>query len=180
MVQFLIFHGVEIKGSGGGFALYEAIKNGYFDIAQMLISNGADPKEDWGYEPNINIATKYNHKEIVELLISYGVNLNSISHPGQTSLHYAIKHNYEEIAEILIKNGADLNIRDSYDQTALHFASISNMQEIIKLLISHGADVNLKDSKGKTAFDYLLGSEINKECIEAFISHGANLHAKDS
>ncbi|EAY05423.1 hypothetical protein TVAG_197240 [Trichomonas vaginalis G3] len=56
----------------------------------------------------LHIATAYNSKEIVELLISYGANIDEKDNGGQTTLHIAVGYNCKEIAELLILHGANI------------------------------------------------------------------------
>ena len=75
----------------------------------------------------LHYAAKKNSKDILELLISKGADMNAktrditdddkcwiVVHPGgKTPLHYAADYNSKEIGEILISKGADINAIDS-------------------------------------------------------------------
>jgi ankyrin repeat protein len=50
-------------------------------------------------------AAKYGRKEIVELLIAKGADVNARMMNGWTPLDNAIKHNHPEIADLLRKHG---------------------------------------------------------------------------
>jgi ankyrin repeat protein len=84
-------------------------------------------------------------KEIAELLIAKGADVNAESQRGSTPLHEAASSGHKEIAELLIANGANVNARNNYKWTPLHYAAVRSDKEIIELLIAEGADVNAKD-----------------------------------
>ena len=50
-------------------------------------------------------AAGYGHKEIAELLIASGANVNANDEDGKTPLDYAIEFNQTEIADLLRKHG---------------------------------------------------------------------------
>ncbi|EAX95437.1 ankyrin repeat protein, putative [Trichomonas vaginalis G3] len=54
----------------------------------------------------LHIATKYNNKEFVELLISYGAYVNEKNNRGKTSLEIAKRNNCEGIVKLLVSHGA--------------------------------------------------------------------------
>jgi cytohesin len=49
------------------------------------------------------------HKEIAELLISEGADVNAKADGGGTPLHQAAYEGHKEVAELLIAKGADAN-----------------------------------------------------------------------
>ncbi|EAX99000.1 ankyrin repeat protein, putative [Trichomonas vaginalis G3] len=115
------------------------------------------------YCPHVNIivngltalqrASCDNCKEIAELLISHGANINETGNNEKTALYYATLNNCKETAEVLISHGAIIDYKDRYGRTALHNAAMTNNKEIALLLISHGANINEKDYHGDTALD---------------------------
>ena len=62
----------------------------------------------------LHIALNYNRKEIANLLIENGADLNSRDKINYwTPIHYAaIKNNNLENSNLLIKNGAELDVKD--------------------------------------------------------------------
>ena len=82
---------------------------------------------DEGGKKPLHYAAEKNSKEIGELLISKGADLNPktqertnfigtvIDEGGQKPLHYAAENNSKEIGELLILKGADINAKDIID-----------------------------------------------------------------
>ena len=57
----------------------------------------------------LHFATFKGHKEIAELLIAKGADLNAKDKKGRTPLFGAAQDGQKEIAELLIAKGADVN-----------------------------------------------------------------------
>ena len=105
-----------------------------------------------GWTP-LHSAARQGHKEIVELLIANGTDVNSRDSTSKSSLHDAALEGHKEIVELLIIKGADLNAKSRYYGTPLHVAAGIGHKEIVELLITNGADVNVKDGFGRTPLD---------------------------
>ena len=100
------------------------------------------------------LASSYNHKEKVKLLINSKVDLNKRNIHGETALIIASYGNHKEIVKLLINSKVDLNIQDNVGMTALMWASEANHKEIVELLIISGADLNIKNKIGIKAIDF--------------------------
>ena len=105
-----------------------------------------------GWTP-LHSAARQGHREIVELLITNGTDVNSRDSTGKSSLHDAALEGHKEIVELLIIKGADLNAESGYYGTPLHVAAGIGHKEIVELLIANGANVNVKDGFGRTPLD---------------------------
>ena len=82
--------------------------DGYTEIAEFLISSGADldlPNR-WGWTDLIR-AARYGQFEIVEILISAGADLDLKNNSDMSALANADYRGYPEIVELLLANGAD-------------------------------------------------------------------------
>jgi len=85
----------------------------------------------------LHLAAIRDHKEIIELLIAEGADLNAKTFGGVTPLHTAAGIGRKEIAELLIANGADVNAK-GFGGTPLDRAIKYNHTEIVDLLRKHG------------------------------------------
>ena len=102
-------------------------------------------------------AAGFGNKEVVEMLITKGADMNAKAEEGWTPLHYATGGNDRGIAELLIANGADLNAKNANDQiTPLHWAAWRGHKEVAELLIAKGSDVNAKRDDVKTPLDLAI------------------------
>jgi len=104
-------------------------------------------------ENALNIAAFGGKKELSELLIKNGADVNFKDVYGITALHSAARTNHPDIIELLIKNKADVNIKNKSDETPLYYASEFNNPDCVKILLTNNADKNAKSTSGKAALE---------------------------
>jgi ankyrin repeat protein len=114
--------------------------------------------------PNLNL---------VNDLISIGVDLEWQDKYGWTLLHYCVRWNRPEIARMLIDAGVNVNNQDKYNETALQLCALDNRPEIARMLIDAGADVNMQAENGWTAL-YYCAIYNNLEIARMLIDAGAD------
>ena len=85
----------------------------------------------------LHLAAQEGHKEIAELLIAKGADLNAKTVGEWTPLHSAASKGQKEIVELLIAEGADVN-EMSFGNTPLYWATHYKYSEIADLLRKHG------------------------------------------
>ena len=92
----------------GKETLHDACDKGDIETVKQHLASGADvnAKDDAFRATPLNWAAFGGHKEIVELLISEGADMNVKCSNQNTPLDVAIKYKRTEIAVILRKHGA--------------------------------------------------------------------------
>ncbi|GIY07919.1 ankyrin-1 [Caerostris darwini] len=156
-----------------------AIKNGHYEVAEILLKNGADPNARYFLGSEINLISPLNTK-FLELLLKYCADPNSRDRTGLTPLMKACRHPQGlESAQILIKHGANVNdmTPERHDnRTVLHYAVLSGNMDTVKLLLKHGAVV-------KFAADYMKPSPLdfailrgNPDMAKLLIDSGADVN----
>ena len=110
----------------------------------------------------LHLAAEYGRKEVAELLIAKGADVNAKEWRGGTPLQYAAQKGHNEVAELLIANSADVNAKTKNGRTPLHSAAYWGRKEVAALLIGKGADVNATDKSGATP----LGGAIRRKHLE--------------
>jgi ankyrin repeat protein len=122
--------------------------------------------------------------EIIELLLSFGPNLEVQDKKGKTVLFYAIGRakDYGSVHWIdhLFKNGAGPNVnhKNKMGSTALHHAARLGYLDGVKFLIDKGADVNVvnNDGYGYTPLAVnILKEEPDKDIIKFLLEKGAKI-----
>ncbi len=156
-------------------SIHDAAAAGDINAVKQHIAAGADVNENVLGTP-LHWATVNGHKEVAELLIAKGADVNAKDAVGNTPLYNTILFNaivevHKEIAELLIQNGADVNAQDKNGNTPLHLAATSGLKEVAELLIANGADVNAKKKFGRTP----LHGAATKGIAELLIAKGADV-----
>jgi ankyrin repeat protein len=136
-----------------------AIANGYLELAELLIVNGADINNQYIYPPILLKLAKYNNVKMVKMLLDNNADVDVSDIEGGTALHYACYNGHEEIVNLLLMNGADINCKDDRGWTPLHVAAQRNQVECIKILLEYGADKNIVDNDGETPIDHCWSDE---------------------
>ena len=133
IVQLLVSKGADI--SPLHFALYMKDEA----KARRLIESGADVnrRTPYGTTP-LDRAVGAGFKDIVELLIAKGANVNAKDNWDWTPLHSAV-YGHKDIVELLIAKGANVKARDGGGRTPLWYAQDKGYTDIVELLRKHGA-----------------------------------------
>ena len=175
------------------------IRKGDCQRVNDCISKGADVniKDRDGRTP-LYEACSGKSKEIVELLISKGADVNaevcydadvpdSVKGKAnvpkrrsiETPLIAAIRWSTDDIARLLILHGADVKAKDEEGWTCMHWAADRNNKVISELLISKGADVNARNNTGETPLHLASYDGING-VPALLIASGAHVNEKDN
>ena len=89
-------------------------------------------------------AVMNGHIPIVQLLISYGADVNDHDEQGFTPLHECANNGDPEMTQFLLDNGARLDVRDDRGMTPLQLAAANGNAKVVELLLERGADINAR------------------------------------
>ena len=94
--------------------------------------------EDKGWTP-LHMAAIGGNKDIAELLIAKGADVNTKDDKGMTPLHWSASTRVKEVTELLLAKGADFNAKDNNGKTPLDLANKAYLgKETADLLRQHG------------------------------------------
>ena len=121
-------------------SLQEAAAIGDIGLVRSLLDKGVgvDSWDDPFKKTALHRAAISNHKDVVELLLAKGADIEAGKFHVGTALHYAAEKCHKEIAELLIANGADVNARNGKGETPMQYAQDKGHTEIVELLRKHG------------------------------------------
>ena len=135
-VRLLLEQGVDKNQIGGLWketAIGIAASNGYLDIVQCLVEQGADvEKTDKDGNTPIIDASHNGHLRVVCYLLEQGANREKAGNGGWTSLHHAAAQGHLEITKLLMVYGADLNARTNYDELPIDVARNEEIKQAIR------------------------------------------------
>uniref|UniRef100_A0A8C8DTE0 Poly [ADP-ribose] polymerase n=1 Tax=Oryzias sinensis TaxID=183150 RepID=A0A8C8DTE0_9TELE len=107
-------------------------------------------------------------KQVTELLLRKGANVNEKNKDFMTPLHVAAERAHNDIMEVLQKHGAKVNALDTLGQTALHRAALAGHLQTCRLLLGYGADASLVSLQGFTAAQ--MGNEAVQQILNGTLS----------
>ncbi|XP_046383815.1 ankyrin-2-like [Ischnura elegans] len=101
----------------------------------------------------IHAAVQVGNVKIIDTLLEYNADVNSVCICGLTALHIAVKEGNEEVVRILLKSCLVIDSQDVNGMTALHHACSEGHSGIVRTLLNHGCDVNITDVNNDTPLD---------------------------
>jgi ankyrin repeat protein len=135
-------------------AFLDAIVASDHKEVQRLLSEGADPnaRDSEHDQAAIILAASFGDREIVEVLIGAGAEVEAPDDSGRTALFFTEVGS--EIFSTLISVGANINARDHEGNTILMNAvskasSATDVEELLKL----GVDPKVRNANGESAVD---------------------------
>jgi ankyrin repeat protein len=211
--------GVEIDeiGSQGHTALMAAAYYGHRSIVNILLAAGANPNllsDDNGLGAGMTALMlaagsffSSNRKQVMQLLIAGGADINQLGAGGKTAIMYAALagSGYADCVEIAIAAGADLDLRDDRGHTVLSSVAAAENYPMFNLLMQAGAStaglesIQLIQAAGAGNIDRvqsLLATKVNLDLdrgaaignaaaaghtkiVELLIRAGANVNLRD-
>lgn len=140
MMKLLVENGAEtaylnLQDENGQTALHAAARDGFFEVAALLIELGANVNaaDDWGDTP-LHLASSSGEFEIVELLLTNSAIVDFVDSKGDTPLFEAIRSENLEIVSTLVSMGADVNFENNCGYSPLEIAIQKNNAAIAEYL----------------------------------------------
>ncbi len=157
-----------------GESIHLAAKAGHIEAVNKHLDMGTDvnEKDDLQMTPLLYADTK----EIAELLIAKGADVDAMDMQGMTPLNMAASAGHTGIAKLLISKGANVNAKDNQGLTPLHRAET---KEITELLIANGAYVIVKKGDNGWTPLHTAARTGRKEVVELLIAKGTDFNAKN-
>lgn len=139
LIDLLVTHGTDLR-------LAEAatfVPTADVQVIRYLFDHGlrADMIGRNGFSPvaYLSRGDKGEHPDKIQLLLDYGVDVNTPASNGKTALHYAATSGHLRVMAVLLAHGADVALRDQKGETALSLARAAGKDAAAALLLQHGA-----------------------------------------
>jgi ankyrin repeat protein len=153
-------------------------------MVALLLANGANVNAQatpprvatfagqphYGETPLTLALLSYNHKEVLELLVTHGADVNIVLNTMDTPLSRAIDRNLTYDVQLLLANGANPDYPVFNGQTAVFRAALAGKTEILKMLLDYGADPNALDIAKHTPMYYID----NEKVLDILRAHGGH------
>ena len=141
-------------------------------IGADAISTLINTENVFGVYP-LSIASLNGCKQIVDLLLANGADVDIVDDVSYTPLHSAVQSGCIEIVKILIKAGCDVDAVNSIDETPLFLAAESGYLNIVEYLVDNEADVEISDYKDNLPL-HAAASNGHLEVVKYLIAKGSD------
>lgn len=169
--------------------LISALNMSKICAARLLIESGANIniKDTFG-NTALKIAYENGLKEVVELLVSKGVDIKELNNISlEDLLINSIKNRHAIRYFLIMKNYSDkidFNYKDKEGNGSLHYAVLINDIGLVQGIIERGGYINLENNKGETPLYFAINQKkIDKLFLLYLLGKGAilkpNLYNKD-
>ncbi len=140
------------------FQLIEAVATRKIKAAEKALLRGAyiETHEPQMGQPLLQMACVIKHREMAELMLRHGANVNSSNFLERTPLHETAACGNLEIAQLLVNHGADLTALDNDGNPPHFYTVITPNITIFEYLVELGANLKQQDFYGRTILDYLV------------------------
>ena len=123
------------------------------NVVAFLLEKGANINDteirDTIDQTPIIVAAQGGCKDIVEMLLQAGANIEHRNDQGENALISAAQEGHKEIVKMLLDAGANINQENADGETALDLAiRLKQKKDLLDLLLEHGAEAKGK-GKGK-------------------------------
>ncbi|XP_048246396.1 ankyrin repeat domain-containing protein 17-like [Haliotis rufescens] len=143
-------HQFDVSDSGGNILHAACLSNDAMLVKHILLCGVADieSKDEDGATP-VMLAAEEGHKEVFDLLVSEGCNLDVQDNDCSNILHAACSsHNVKIVEDILSREIADIDGRSSDGLTAVMKAAANGHKRVYDLLARKGCDLLVVDNMG--------------------------------
>ena len=139
------------------------------NVVAFLLENGANINDkevrDTIDQTPLIVAADGGCKDIVEMLLEAGANIEHRNDQGETALIAAAQNGHKEIVQMLLDAGANVNQENADGETALDLAiKLRHKKDLVDLLLEHSAEASgiKKKRKTKTRRNKRMNKKRNK------------------
>ncbi|KAG8180093.1 hypothetical protein JTE90_027873 [Oedothorax gibbosus] len=188
IAEFLIRSGADIHSftnENDWSILHSACQMEYPDIVRAIVErypgynvNVKCSDRQGGYTPLL-FAARYAKKDMVNLFLELGADVNACDTGKKTLLHFSCNRRWPDVIKKCIEAGADVNAQNIFLSTPLHLACRRGNMEIMKLLLDAGANINTRSIAAlnvvlKSAHHYCAPSDCRcPNLVRLLMNHGA-------
>jgi len=193
VAKLLISYGADVNAQDetGKTPIFYATENADFKITKLLLTNKANVKDN---PELLNIAVLNEYREIVEVLLEHGADVNRSDECGRIALHFTVSGKDREffgyhvskdpdinvkgeIAKLLLCCGANVNAQTKNGITTLHAATQKGYVKVIEALLEHNADVNSTIKSDITPL-HIAAQKGRTEIVQILLKFGASIDSK--
>jgi len=167
-----------IQGSKADSILSLAVKIGDVENTRILLENAnisADQPILFGGISPLHLAVENQDKEMTELLLKHGADVNLATIEGDTPLLIAVQKGSMPVFDLLLDFGADVNLAPPQQVTPLTCAVYKKNEEIFCRLVANGATIDPILTEGVTPL-HMAAQQGYLHFVKLLLEKGANVN----
>jgi hypothetical protein len=148
-------------------------------VQELLPGRNVNLRDQRSGTTALEHAVRNGNREMTQLLLSAGADVNIRNPGGQTVLMMLGEEATSDLVWDLVNNGAKVNQKDNEGNTPLIEAAGLNNIEVLKTLLDAGAEIAVKNDSGGTPLMMAAsGGLVNN--VRALVLAGADINQRDS
>ena len=166
----------------GNHPVHVACRDGNIRDLQLMLNSDLETFDGELIKNKVTplmVAAFSAHSDIVELLLSQGVDTGLKTKSGATAMHYARSG---DVVRLLVGRGGSVHARDESNSSPLHYAAESSL-DATRALLACNAYVDVVDKSSRTPLiDAVMNSDsyqVDLGIISALLDAGADINHLD-
>ena len=182
VIELMLSHvpSIDSRTKKGCTPLMIAAGNDKLQAVKYLLKQGADPslQDNNGWNV-LHFASKGGNPEVIELMQSHMLSVDSRTKEGSTPLMIAAVTDKLQAVKYLLKQGADPSLQDNRGWNVLHSVSQGGNPEVIDLMLSHVPSIDSRTKKGYTPL--MIAAVTDKlQAVKYLLKQGADPSLQDN
>jgi ankyrin repeat protein len=118
----------------------------------------------------LHLASENGHLSIVNILLYYGIELNTKNKNNKSALELSCRRGFFEVSKILISRYSEIKNEDKMVDDPLLVASHEGAHEVVKLLLMKGASIQALNNDKKNCLDIAIEKD-HREVIRILLKN---------
>jgi ankyrin repeat protein len=143
-VLMILLLTVSLITTGNAQDIWTAAKEGQVDEVRKLLAEQPElvKAADDNGKTALHFAAEKGHRQVAEILLAAGADIDAPNASQYTPLHYAVFGGQSAMCELLIEKGANVEAQNKFGLTPLFVAAERGNLEAAKIFVANGADAN--------------------------------------
>jgi ankyrin repeat protein len=180
VVKFLLKHGVPVNARAVNKELAlefltDCEHRAYLESVHVTHKSELLPDDELDAKTTtaLHLACRSESKDLAELLLQMGAEVNAEMQGGETPLIIAVLSKRGALVQLLLDRGADVNAKTRWGKSALHYAAQTGQKPMLETLMRRGGHVNMIDREGLTPL-HIAAEAGHEELVSLLLKGGAD------
>ena len=169
---------VDITDADGCTPMHIAAKNGYTELACLLLQHGADAlRPDKNKYSALATARLAGHAECAQQMAHTALQKAGIENTDSSHIFSCIEQGKASTLSLLMAAGADPNACTPEGWSALHVATMHNKSACLEILLKYGANAQAAPASSFTALHLAVTNDM-QECLNILLQADIDINVR--